>query len=309
MAQFVGNITPGISNLRSKEAQGADAGDVGRGPDGNLYRWDGASWKVDNAAGKEVGQQPGSGGGAGGDGFTFDWSKAEADALEKLRPYYEEKLKEANFDTDRAKRLIEEDYATGKRYNAEDLATTLGAIGLSKTRATEDFATAELQGQEDEASQLQALGLDLTTEERDMRANLNNRGVLVGEIPIGQESSAAPVSEYAQSYHLQPFQERSALRRQAIQRAIARQSQSAGVTKARALEDAAVKEQQARAEAARSDEAAALKKTRGNEEIDIAKPRYEKELEQEKREKAVLQMAPLTYQQEYSKWQATQPQY
>ena len=179
--------------------------------------------------------------------FNFDWTAAEAEALEKLRPYYEEKLKEAEGDVGRAKQLIEEDYDRGKRYREEDLAT--------QTTADTQTAKEETQGS--------------------MEA-LNRRGVLFGQMDPGQETSAAPISDFAQKFELDPLQAKQQARRQAIQRAISRQEEVAGV-----------------------------EKTRGLQEQDIAFPRYKKALEEEKQEKAVLQMAPLKYQRELTKYNAT----
>jgi hypothetical protein len=67
------------------------------------------------------GAGPGGAGSTSGGAFSFNWEQAEADALEKLRPYYEEVLAEARGDVERAKQIIEEDYQRGVRYREEDL--------------------------------------------------------------------------------------------------------------------------------------------------------------------------------------------
>ena len=187
---------------------------------------------------------------AGGDGeippFSFNWEQEEKIALEKLAPYYAEKLKEAQGDVDRAKRLIEEDYVRGKRYREEDQATQLGEAGVAEQEETAGT-----------------------------KETLNRRGLLFGEMAPGQESSAAPVSEFAQKFELDPLQKKQQARRAAIQRAIARQEEVAGV-----------------------------EKTRGLEEQNIAFPRFQRELEREKTQKAVLEMTPMKYQRELTKYNA-----
>lgn len=55
--------------------------------------------------------------------FNFDYEQAELDALEKLRPYYEELLARAQGDLTRAQGYLTEDYNRGLRYRAEDFDT------------------------------------------------------------------------------------------------------------------------------------------------------------------------------------------
>lgn len=203
-------------------------------------------------------QSPGSGGAGGGGmaggggslpAFKFDWEAAEKEALQKLEPYYVEKLKEAGGDVERAKKLLEDDYVRGKRYREED----------EKTQIATDTQTAK----EETTSAVE---------------NLNRRGLLFSEMEPDQAatSSAAPYSQYAQKFELNPLAEKQQARRQAIQRAIMRQEEIAGE-----------------------------ERKRGIEEQDIAFPRYKKALEEEKKEKATLQMAPLKYQRELTKYNAT----
>ena len=105
------------------------------------YRgWSDVGAANDFAATGGAGKAPGGGGDGGGGGnagtapFQFDWEQAEIDALEKLRPYYEEVLEEANFDIDRAKKIMEEDYQSGTRYREEDLRVEQEGFALAEPR-------------------------------------------------------------------------------------------------------------------------------------------------------------------------------
>lgn len=140
-------------------------------------------------------------------GFSFDWGAAEKEALEKLTPYYQEKLALAGGDVALAKRRIEEDYQTGKRYREEDLTSQITADDLQRMLET-----------------------------RNARAGLNARGVLVGEMGPDQ-TGAAPESGYAQQYVMNPLRQQQDARRLAIQRAIQRQEELAGTSKSRGFED------------------------------------------------------------------------
>ena len=103
----------------------------------------------------------GAGGGQAGGGatippFTFDYDQAEREAFEKLRPYYEQKLAEAQGDVNLAKGRIEEDYSRGRRYRQEDLAQQLP----EEQRSSEE-------------------------EKARISESLNQRGLLFGQIPLG----------------------------------------------------------------------------------------------------------------------------
>lgn len=199
--------------------------------------------------------------------FNFDWSAAEREAIEKLKPYYEKKLEEAQGDMDRAKQLLEEDYQTGVRRTDEDLARTQRVLG------------------EDKTAQLAGDTLTKDEELRDIKGALNQKGVLMGQAPSWQSGGMAPYSDYAQTWFLNPLDERQQLRRQAIERAIDRQAEIAGIDAARAKEDFL------------------RDRDRAVQEYDIKFPRYKRELEEEKKQKAITQMAPLKYEQEYQKYQ------
>lgn len=246
------------TSLRSEMAQGANVGDKAYGSDGRLYDWTGAGWSL-------------SGGGGGSSSyptFNFDWEKTRQDALTQLTPYYEQKLKEAGGDVERAKRLIEEDYKTGVRVSKEDLSTT-------ETQSAEDLATS-----------MKTLGLDIAEENRNLSGTLNERGVLTGQRAPDSTSSAAPTSEYAKTWHLQPTAERQDLRKLAIERAILRQNQVAKTRSEREIENLTT----ARA--------------RGIEEQDIQYPRTQRDIETEKREKAFNVATPMKYNEELAKYRA-----
>ena len=200
--------------------------------------------------------------------FKFDWEKSRQDALTQLTPYYEQKLKEAGGDVGRAKRLIEEDYTRGVRYSKEDL-----------TRTT-------MQGEEDAATAFKTLGLDVAEENRNLRGSLNQKGILLGTIPQGDISSAAPVSEYAKAWHINPQEERQGLRKLAIERALKRQKEASGTT------------------ATRDQENLTAQRARGIEEQDIGYPRTQRDLEEEKRRRAFETVAPMKYSEEYAKYKA-----
>lgn len=190
--------------------------------------------------------------GSGGNipAFSFDYAQAEAEARAKLEPYYAQKLADAKGDVELAKRYIEEDYQRGMRTAAEDRATQL----------TEDATTAR--------------------EETDVvREGLNKRGLLFGEIPMGQQISAAPLSGLAQNQVINPLQQKQAARKQAIERAIARQEEVAGVTR-----------------------------TRGIEEQNILYPRQEQALLEEKENKVQTQYVPLAEERARERYNQTYQQ-
>ena len=152
----------------------------------------------------------GAGGGTGTQvpAFKFDYESAEAEALKSLEPYYAQKLAEAGGDIERAKRLIEEDYATGKRQRDEDLTTALSADDLS------------------------------VKEEKDATIDsLNQRGVLFGGNQAGDTASGQmPFSGLAQQ-DMGNLQTRQQARRMAIQRAIQRQEEVAQTERKRGVEE------------------------------------------------------------------------
>lgn len=151
----------------------------------------------------------GGGGGSGMDipAFSFNYDQAETEARAKLEPYYKQKLTEAQGDVEKAKKLIEDDYAAGVRSRADTLQNQLG--------------TEKIENQQ---------------ESNKMNEDLNKRGVLLGEKAPADQMSVAPYSQFAQQ-QITPMQEKQALRKQAIERAIQRQDEVAGFDRRKALED------------------------------------------------------------------------
>lgn len=342
MAKNVGTVdTSQFSNLRSVLAQGADVGDTGQDYNGTPVKWTGVVWEP-------LGGSGGNGGSGSYPTFNFDWTKAREDALAQLTPYYEQKLKEAGGDVERAKRLIEEDYKMGLRYANEDYTKTdaeanqdylvsekyrLESLKTEEERAgtltTEkqlEYDIAIRQANEDLATNMKELGLDITDENRNLQGKLNNQGVLLGTITPGSNTAAAPVSNYADVWHLGPQAERQDLRKLAIERAIERQTEAAGMTKKSALGDidyglertqtasakagelSDIEKQRAITNAlqekTRTSEGLGVSRVRGIEEQDISYPRTQRDIEEEKREKAFNQVTPMKYNEEYSKYRA-----
>jgi len=179
--------------------------------------------------------------------FNFDWTAARQQAYDELTPYYSQKLNLAKGDVELAKKYIQEDYDRGLRYASED---------YGQSSAEETIKS----GQETLSAQGEA----------------NKRGVLVGQIPTGQETSKAPTSEYYSKFIGAPMEQGQQLRQQAIKRALSRQTEAAGISK-----------------------------VRGSDEQDRKWRDTQLDIEQEKREKANTQMAPLKYQEAYSKYRAS----
>lgn len=272
-----GNLSLNQANVAWRDKYGADApakivndfvGKVG-GNDAHFYnRVMAGDFDGEYAAGT-LGVSPSPEAGSATPAFTFDWAGAEKAALEKLTPYYDQKLKETGGDVERAKKLIEADYTSGLRYSEEDAKRG----GQYRT--------------EDLASALKEFGFESAEELRQTRGALNERNVLLGEIAQGQPGvSRAPESDYARMYALAPLEERQALRKQAIERAITRQGDIA------------------KTDTARQQEQLKLAKERGIEEQDIQYPRITTTLAQEKEEKAKLQLAPQAYQQALTEYRS-----
>ena len=101
-------------------------------------------------------------------------------------------------------------------------------------------------------------------ERRNVEEGLNQRGLLFGQIPLGEQTSRAPYSEFAQKFYLNPQQQRANARKLAIERSIGRQEEISGVERGRGLED-----------------------------INRQFPRQKRELEEEKRRRAITEFVPL----------------
>lgn len=162
--------------------------------------------------------------------FGFNWEQAEKDALEKLRPYYEEVLAEANYDINLATQRLQDDYDRGVRYNAEDLAVAQEGWNMMEPRERNELLT-----------------------------SLNRRGVLQSTIR-GEEEQ-----------FLTDTQRR---RREALQRAIDRQNELAGITR-----------------------------QRGTEDVTTAGSRQIRDIGEEKKQKA-LDLADTQYQRDWNRWLA-----
>jgi len=258
---FINGATVGIN------AGGYNVGDIITGSDGRNYH------VVDPGSKNLIERNNDStwegGGGAGSyPKFNFDWEAQRAGALTQLTPYYEQKLKEAGGDVERAKRLLEEDYTRGVRISKEDLTV------------------AETQSDEDLTTSLKSLGLDVAAEDRNLAGSLNNKGVYVGQIDRGADTSAAPISDYAQQWHVKPQKENQDLRKLAIERAVKRQKEVAGIT------------------STREQETFGVRKTRGIEEQNIQFPRTARDLEEEKRQRAFNEVVPMKYNEEYSRYKS-----
>lgn len=191
----------------------------------------------------------GGGGGLNIPAFNFDYGQAETEARAKLEPYYRQKLADAKGDVELAKKYIEEDYQRGMRTAGEDRALEMGADA--------QVAREETQG---------------------VAEGLNKRGLLFGEIGTPGQS-AAPYSQFAQTQNFNPLQQKQALRKQAIERAIARQEEVAGITRGRELE-----------------------------EKNRLFPRQEQEILEEKENRVQQQFVPAAYDRAYQKYQNTYQQ-
>lgn len=163
-------------------------------------------------------------------------------------------------------------------YYRKKLEEAGGDVNLAKQRIEEDYQQGLRYNREDREVQMAADTRSAQEETMATKDNLNQRGILFSESgDEGQKGSGGlEFSGVAKALSLNPLATKQEARRAAIQRAIERSDQSLATTKSRGVEDADI----------------ALKKTTN-------------ELNQEKQEKAVLQMAPLKYQQAYNKYQAT----
>ena len=130
--------------------------------------------------------------------FTFDWEQAERDALEKLRPYYEQILSEAKGDVERAKGIIEQDYSLGRRYREEDISAERADLGLTEPKERERLLE-----------------------------DLNRRGLFVPE----QYKSSIQETETGE------LTSRQQARREAVERATQRRGELAGIERQRGTQE------------------------------------------------------------------------
>lgn len=236
--------------------------------------------------------------------FNFDWAAAEKTAFEKLRPYYEQKLKEAGGDVELAKKRIEEDYTTGNRYRSEDTATAERAAATNIGRINEDAARGERLRAEDLALELGSDATLAKKETYDTRADANSRGVLFGENTQDRSGTPAEYSGFANTYIMQPLSERQALRKQAIQRAIARQSEVAGIEKERGIQDENTSLDKIKNTLTRQGETATTTKNRGIQDEDVALKKQQDALKEEQTNRATYDLPQLEYNKQYTNYQA-----
>lgn len=262
---------------------------------GVLFR-DHNEWRKAMAA---TGQSAGGGNGISIPQFNFNWDEAENAAFEKLKPYYEKKLAEANGDVELAKKRIEEDYTTGERYRSEDLGILTTINQRTKDRLAQDYGTVVNRANEDIATSRESDALTAQQETRDTQSDLNRRGVLFGTIR-GNESSA-PTSEFAQTQVLDPLTKRQQLRKMALERAYNRQLETAGQSKDRGMEDAATSFQQNQNSIARAGETALTTKDRSIVDANTAFDRTKRDMGEEQKQKAI-DMANMNYNREYTKY-------
>lgn len=137
----------------------------------------------------------------------------EARALEELRPYYERILAEEGGDVDKAIRRLGEDYERGLRIQREDYDVARGQYGPAM--APGETAAQYYNRTKDEYGTFPTEGISLLGE-------LNKRGILQS----GIAETRAKKLQTAQS-----------LRQQALDRAIKRYQEQAGIDKERATED------------------------------------------------------------------------
>jgi hypothetical protein len=141
------------------------------------------------------------------------WEEYDAIAMEELRPYYERILKEEGGDVEKAKVRLDEDYQRGVRIQREDTATAKTAQGTpmlaGETPVQYYNRTKDLVG-------------EFPTEGTSLFSNLNKRGVT--------QSGIADV----QGTKLRTSQE---ARQEAIDTALKRYEENAGINKSRTLAD------------------------------------------------------------------------
>lgn len=73
--------------------------------------------------------------------WTFDWTAAETDAFNKLKPYYEKMLELAKGDTALAKEMIQRDYDAGMRETSSQYELSAREQALAFPQEQEQFTT------------------------------------------------------------------------------------------------------------------------------------------------------------------------
>ena len=164
------------------------------------------------------------------DPFDWDYEQAELDALEKLRPYYEELIERAEGDWERALAYLTEDYDTGQRYRREDYDTITQQLQIdydygqryrdedlatTLARLDQDFQVGTEWREEDLAVALQNYDqLDEVEKER-LDEMMNKRGMLDSSIA---ETEGGRMTDDQLA------------RREAVERAMSRNQQMASIS-------------------------------------------------------------------------------
>lgn len=255
--------------------------------------------------------------------FNFDWTKSEAEALEKLTPYYEEIIAEAKGDMDLAIKRLTEDYDTGVRYANENWKVLTDKVQqdyfladrmrqenlLTNTgRTMEDMYREKRIAEEDAATQTKEAARLEPQERAATNETLNKRGVLESSIATNENTDLSA---------------RQAARREAINTALARKQEVSNLNAARGTSDL-------NTDFARQVEQADIDKLRTLQEADITKaraiekettpyqravedyqiqlPRFLRDINQEKVGKAE-EMANMDYQRNLGNYLAEMGQY
>jgi len=192
--------------------------------------YEGTTYRVvNNGDGTRTVTPTSSGGGGGTSGgsnipaFNFNWEATRKAEYDRLTPYYEQKLIDAKGDIELAKKFIDDDYNKGVRVREED-------FNVTQRKSDEDFI-----------SSLAEAGRKTQEETFDTQGGLNKRGVLFGEAPQGTAGqNPMQTSQYANQFFLQPLDERQKARKLAIERALQRDMEVAGLTRSRGDEGAAL---------------------------------------------------------------------
>jgi hypothetical protein len=254
--------------------------------------------------------------------FEYDYIQAERDALEKLRPYYEELLAEADGDFELARQRLEEDYATGTRQMREDFQTVTDALqtkynytqrvtaeNLAKgqQRAGQDVGRERRQAIEDFLAQSEEYSRLEPEEQAKVLDSLNRRGMLQSTIREQEQGN---------------LNERQTARREAIQRAMERKEQVAQTQYQRDTQDLILAAQRAGEQAttgyqqgmagSQTDYQRALEQantgiSRGTEDLATEQERTARALEEQKTQEAAS-MVELDRQRKFDKYMQEQLQ-
>lgn len=139
-----------------------------------------------------------------------DVSKFVSDAFEKLKPYYQKLLTEAQGDTNLAIKNLEDDYQTGIRNTQENLKVQTG-------QQTDNLQAA-----------LKSLGIQTQGETDTLMDSLNKRGVLTTENPVTGKLDVG--TQGVGGYQMGQLRADQDLRKEAEQRTTAQNLTNLGIT-------------------------------------------------------------------------------